>query len=43
MMWGTESFEDDESDRPEYQGVKSFSPVDGSEILYFPRFIFYPF
>lgn len=41
MMWGTESFETDESERPEFQGVKVPSPIDGSEMLYFPRSSYY--
>lgn len=41
MMWGTEQYENEESERPNFIGVPSVSPVDGSHILYFSKFSFY--
>ena len=37
MMWGTDSFEDNEKDRLEYFGDKDVSPVDGQPIVYYPQ------
>lgn len=36
MRWGMSGFEDSEQDRPLFQGIDILSPVDGSEIRYFP-------
>lgn len=36
MRWGTSNFEETEADRPEFFGQPTESPIDGSEILYFP-------
>jgi hypothetical protein len=36
MHWGVVGYEEDEQDRPQYVGVSTASPVDGSEMTYFP-------
>jgi hypothetical protein len=35
MKWGTDNFEEDEDDRPEFEGTPAKSPVDGSDYAYF--------
>ncbi len=37
MEWGTTGFEEEEQDRPQFQGEKVISPVTGKVELYFPR------
>lgn len=36
MLWGVVGYEETESDRPQYIGVETVSPIDGSEWVYFP-------
>jgi hypothetical protein len=36
MKWGTHGFEEEEEDRAEFEGVDTQSPIDGSEMVYFP-------
>jgi len=36
MEWGMDGYQTEEQDRPEFSGIKSFSPVTGKETLYFP-------
>ena len=36
MEWGVCGFEEEEQDRPTYTGIQIKSPIDGSDITYFP-------
>lgn len=36
MEWGVSGFEDEEQDRPTYEGIKIKSHIDGSDVTYFP-------
>mmetsp|Transcript_1336 Transcript_1336/g.1776 ORF Transcript_1336/g.1776 Transcript_1336/m.1776 type:complete len:861 (+) Transcript_1336:116-2698(+) len=36
LHWGMKGIEREQPDRPEFKGEKMSSPVDGSDILYFP-------
>lgn len=37
MMWGMRGFEEEEEDRPEFQGEEISSPVSGEDETYFPE------
>jgi len=37
FKWGMSDYEYEELDRPEFTGIKIDSPVDGSEMIYFPH------
>jgi anoctamin-10/anoctamin-7 len=37
MMWGMTGFEEEEADRPEFEGEEIASPVNGEEDMYFPE------
>jgi hypothetical protein len=41
MRWGTSEFEEVETERGDFQGTKCTSPVDGTNIIYFPRFDYF--
>eukprot|EP01035_Chromulina_nebulosa_P019508 gene19508-25404_t len=36
MRWGVVGFEEEEQDRPQFEGKSTSSPVDGSDTTYFP-------
>ncbi len=36
MQWGVHGFEAEETDRPEFQGILTTSPVNGKNMTYFP-------
>jgi len=36
MQWGVHGFEAEETDRPEFQGIVTTSPVNGKNMTYFP-------
>jgi len=36
MMWGVSGFEEEEQDRPKFEGIEISSPVNGEPMLYFP-------
>lgn len=36
MRWGTSGIEDEEQDRPLFEGEKIKSPIDAQEFMYFP-------
>ena len=38
MRWGMTEFEENESDRPSFEGMKKRSPITGKIYKYFPRF-----
>lgn len=35
MQWGVTGFEEEEADRPEFEGININSPIDGKKIVYF--------
>lgn len=35
LEWGMTNFEEEEVERPEFEGMPTISPIDGSEIRYF--------
>ncbi|KAE9032178.1 hypothetical protein PR003_g10888 [Phytophthora rubi] len=35
LEWGMTNFEEEEVERPEFEGIPTISPIDGSEIRYF--------
>ena len=37
MKWGMSDFESEEADRPEYKGEIIKSPVDGSDMTFYPE------
>ena len=37
MMWGMSGFEEEEEDRPEFEGETISSPVTGEDETYFPE------
>lgn len=37
MQWGVHGFEDEETDRPEFQGILITSPINGKTITHFPE------
>jgi len=38
VLWGTTEYEETESDRPAFRGKHTTSPVDGSDMLFYPRY-----
>jgi len=37
MRWGMTEFEENESDRPSFEGMKKRSPITGKIYKYFPK------
>lgn len=35
MRWGVDGYEEDEQERPQFKGIDTKSPIDGSDIYYF--------
>ena len=38
MKWGMIGFEEEEQVRPQFKGIKTISPINGSPLLYFPSY-----